>query len=532
MATSPTPQRVWRALCPNCGAPVEFRSAASASAVCGYCRSTLVRDGEALRKIGESAELFDDHSPLHLGASGRLQGTGFTLVGRLQYGYAEGSWNEWHALFDNGRSGWLSEDNGRYVLAFDASLAEALPAAGALRAGERVALAGRAWQVASVVEAQLLAAEGELPQPPQRQGRFTVVDLRNEAGEVGTLDYADPARPLWSVGRSVALSELAISGLDAAAAEKRLKARGVECPSCGSAIEVSLGTTQSVVCGQCRAVVDISKGVGGDLAHYKQNNAGDSGLEPLLPLGRSGRLKLGRLGEHSWQVVGYLERCDLPEDDEDEQTFWREYLLYNRTEGFAFLVDAEDGWSWVVPITGAPRLKGGEASHEGATYREQYTYKAKTTYVLGEFYWRVKRDQRSVNTDYIGPGGRRLNRERSDGEVTWSAGETLASDAVAKAFGLSGSAAAALRRDVTPTASGSGSGCLKPLLVLLVIILVIVLLIALAASGSDRDDCDKVRATFGESSYEYQQCRRSSSYRSSGGSYGGSGGGSWGGSHK
>ena len=361
MATTDNPpQRAYRALCPNCGAPVEFRSAASASAVCSYCRSTLVRDGEALRRIGQSAELFDDHSPLRIGAGGNYQGMAFTLVGRLQYGYAEGTWNEWHALFDSGRSGWLSEDNGRYVFAFDAPAQGELPAAGELTAGERRLVDGRAWSVASVARAKLLAAEGELPRPPKLQGEFTVSDLRNEKGEVGTLDYADPARPQWSVGRSVALSELKMSGL-AEAAEKTLKSRGIECPSCGNALEAKLSTTQSIVCPQCHAVVDISKGVGADLAHYKQNNAGDSGMEPLLPLGSTGMLALGGEGL-SWQVVGYMERCDVPESSDDEQTFWREYLLYNRKAGFAFLVDAEDGWSWVVPITGAPQARGDKAS--------------------------------------------------------------------------------------------------------------------------------------------------------------------------
>ena len=47
-----SPQRRWQAACPNCGAPVEFASAASASAVCSFCRSTLLRDGDVLRKIG------------------------------------------------------------------------------------------------------------------------------------------------------------------------------------------------------------------------------------------------------------------------------------------------------------------------------------------------------------------------------------------------------------------------------------------------------------------------------------------------
>ncbi len=523
---NPTPQRAWRALCPNCGAPVEFRSAASASAVCSYCKSSLVRDGEALRRIGQVAELFDDHSPLRLGAGGRMQGAGFTLVGRLQYGYEGGTWNEWHALFDNGRSGWLSEDNGRYVFAFDAPAQGEIPPAEELSAGERRLVDGRAWNVASVTRAKLLAAEGELPRPPMLQGEFTVADLRNERGEVGTLDYADPAKPQWSIGRSVALSELAMSGL-AEASEKSLKGRSIECPNCGSALEVKLSTTQSIVCAQCRSVVDISKGVGADLAAYKQANAGDSGLEPQLPLGAVGALALGGPGLH-WQVVGYLERCDVPEDADDEQVFWREYLLYNRTAGFAFLVDAEDGWSWVVPITGAPQVRGDRASYEGVDYRKRYSYTAKTTYVLGEFYWRVARDQRNFNTDYTGTGGnadKRLNREMAQTEVTWSAGATIEAETVAAAFRLPKDQRPALQRDAAP---GGLSTTAK-----IVIAVLVVLLLLLLLSRCARDDCSEIRTTFGESSNEYQQCVRSqrsgsgSGWRTSGGSFGGysSGGG-------
>ena len=43
-----TVQRHYRAPCPGCGAPVEFRSAQSTFAVCGYCQSTVVRQGEVL----------------------------------------------------------------------------------------------------------------------------------------------------------------------------------------------------------------------------------------------------------------------------------------------------------------------------------------------------------------------------------------------------------------------------------------------------------------------------------------------------
>jgi hypothetical protein len=92
-----SPQRAYRAACPGCGAPVLFRSAQSTHAVCGYCQSTVVRQGDVLQRIGKMAELFDDHSLLQLGASGKFGGMGFVLVGRLQYKSSSGTWTEWEA---------------------------------------------------------------------------------------------------------------------------------------------------------------------------------------------------------------------------------------------------------------------------------------------------------------------------------------------------------------------------------------------------------------------------------------------------
>ena len=532
MATSP--QRAYRAACPNCGAPVDFVSAASTSAVCSFCRSTLLRDGDALRRVGVSAELFDDHSPLQLGASGQRQGVSFTLVGRLQYGYEGGTWNEWHALFDNAasgpRSGWLSEDNGAYVMAFDGPLPADAPPIDTLRAGEQVLADSRAWDVASVVRARLIAAQGELPTPPRLDGEFTVVDLRNAAGEVATLDASDPARPAWSVGRSVLIADLAMQGLKDPVSEKTLGSRGVQCPSCGAALQVKLATTQSLSCHQCNAVVDISQGVGADLRHYQQNNSGAGGLEPQIALGTTGTLAIGAKEGGPplpWQVVGYMERRDIPQDSEDETTYWREYLLYNRGSGFAFLVDSNEGWSWVRPITGTPVQRQGQALWDGVAYSKKFTYPAQVTWVQGEFYWRVQRDERAMVSDFEGAGSaaaRRLSQEQTANEVTWSAGQTMNAAEVADAFGIQPSARAALQGDVAPL-SFKGAG-LRHILVAVVVIG----LLAVMLSTCGRKDCDDVRRTFGASSTEYQQCQRSSgggARTGSGGSFGGysSGGG-------
>jgi endogenous inhibitor of DNA gyrase (YacG/DUF329 family) len=526
LATEPPPQRAWRAACPNCGAPVDFRSSASAFAVCSFCKSTVVREGDALRRIGDSAELFDDHTPLQLGAAGKAAGLAFALVGRLQYRHAQGTWNEWHALFDSGRSGWLSEDNGGYVLAFDAPLEGSVPAAASLRPEASLTVNGQGWSVASVAVAKLIAAQGELPDTPNLDRGFVVADLRNNRGEVGTLDYSRPEQPRWSVGKAVALAELAMTGLSEAAAEKALKGRGIACPSCGAALEVKLSTTQSIACHQCHAVVDLSQGVGGELGHYAQGN----GSEPQIPLGSMGTLALGGKVALPWQVVGYVERCEVAQSDDDEQVFWREYLLYHRSKGFAFLVDAEDGWSWAAPITGVPQAVGDSVKLDGTLYRKLYDYTGKVTYVLGEFYWPLQRDQTTVNTDYQGSGAakdKRLNREQSGDEIVWSAGATLSSDAVVQAFRLAPEQRAALKRDALPVSDNAASLLAK----VFVWGFVIAAMLLVFRCGGD-DECDTLRSKFGQASQEYQNClasQRSGGYRSSGGSFGGY---SSGGSHK
>jgi hypothetical protein len=531
MATSP--QRAWRAACPNCGAPVDFLSPASASAVCSFCRSTLVRDGEALRKIGTSAEIFDDFTPLQIGAAGSFHGESFMLVGRLQFGTSEGPWNEWHALFDNGRSGWLSEDNGRYVFAFDAPAPADAPRPERLQAGARVTVDGRPWSVGSVVQAKLLAAQGELVQPPPGDRQILIADLRNATDEVGTLDASDAQALHWSVGRSVRLADLKMSGLRetgiGGAGEKTIKAQSPPCPSCGAALKITLATTQSVVCDSCRAVVDLSKGIGPGMAYYAQTNR----LEPGLPLGRTGSLPIpSGAAALPWQIVGYVERMALMGVG-DEAEAWREYLLYNRTEGFAFLVDTNEGWSVVRVLTGAPEVRGNAATWYGLQYVRRWTYTSQTTYVLGEFYWKVEASQQTRHEDFeASASGHRafLSKESTSSETTWSAGESIPAALVASTFGVAPAQAAQLERSAGPPDLGGlfGKGRLITWPMLLLLLVIVIALLAMCS----RDSCRDERRAFGSNSLEYQQCRAraaavTGAYVGTGGAWGGysSGGG-------
>ena len=493
MATDPT-QRAYRAPCPGCGAPVEFKSAQSTHAVCGYCQSTVVRSGDVLTRLGKMAELFDDHSPLQLFASGRITLDGkeqpFTLIGRLQFKSDAGVWTEWVAFLEDGSTASLGEDNGSYVFTRKIDPGRELPEASRFRLGATTAINGKSYSVAYSGSAQLVSAQGELPQLPPLGQPFDMVELRSADGEVLSIDYGHTP-PSVERGRSVLLEDLKLQGLKDESAKEE-KGRQFNCPHCGAPVQVQLSTTKSLTCGSCNSLIDLNSGVGGELRAAVQ----DEPVQPLIPLGSKGQLQ----GVH-WQVVGFQHRMGV-EPGDDEHFGWSEYLLYNQKRGFAFLVDSEEGWSMVRPTTGAPQLaaSGRSATYLGTTYQLKYHYDAETTYVLGEFYWPVKSGQKTSNSDFESKKGL-LSLERSPGEVTWSSGDTIDSDAVAKAFKLEGKKEMFRREDPGPTAGGE-VGWVKTVAIIVAIMLVMSLL---------------------------ENCSDMTFSRSSGGSFGGY---SSGGSHK
>jgi hypothetical protein len=481
---------------------VEFRSAQSTHAVCGYCQSTVVRQGDVLSRLGKMGELFDDHSPLQLFATGSYNKRNFTLIGRLQYKTAEGTWAEWNAFFDDGSNGWLAEDNGAYVFTQPDTRQMNMPPADRYVVGRQVNVSGKPFSVASNVKATLISAQGELPKLPPLGQPFDVVELRSASGEVISIDYtATP--PVVSQGTAVLLDDLALKGLKDTSAKEE-KGRQFNCPHCGAPVTVALTTSKSVSCGSCNSVIDLSAGIGGELKSAIQ----DEPIEPLIALGTVGQLQ----GTH-WQVVGFQHRMGVAPGD-DEHFGWSEYLLYNQKKGFSFLVDSEEGWSLVRPTTGAPSMASStarSASYLGTSYTLKYSYEAETNYVCGEFYWVVQRGQKTQNKDFAA-GKRLLSMEQSPTEVVWSSGDQMAFEVVAKAFGLEDKKDLLKRGDTTPF-SAARSVSVVTIIVVLVILLILLSMLSRCSS------CDP----------RVENCSSSSSSRSSGGSFGGFSGG---GGHK
>ena len=512
-------QRSYTAPCPGCGAPVEFASAQAAYAVCPYCQSSIVRQGDVLKRIGKMAEIFNDYSPLKLNQTGQLpkgkdgKPEGFRLIGRLQYQGETGSWNEWQALTDGNELVVISEDNGQFVLSRESTTStQNLPDPARWRPGQNVAISGVQYAVTSVVQAQLLAAEGEMPHQPELGKPFAVVELRTPDDQVLSIDYSS-APPAIFLGAPIKLADLKIAGLKDKSAKKE-KGRHFNCPRCAARVEIKLQTTQSLTCPSCGSIIDVSQGIGGELRAAEQ----DEPVRPLIPLG-----KVGTFAGSKWQVVGFQHRMGV-EPGDDEYFGWDEYLLYHAQQGFQFLVNSTDGWSLVKTLTGAPQYRagGGSATWNKQTYNKQYSYQAETTYVLGEFYWPVVRGDTTDNVDFARgqDNVQLLNLEQSRREVNWSMGRKMAPETVAAAFGMTDKLA--LFKPSSSEFSLPKLGCL-PIVIGLVILFLLV--VWLWPSGCNAEE--ERRKMAADPSY-VSKCS-SSSGRSSSGSWGG-----WssGGSHK
>lgn len=206
--------------CPNCGAPIRFRSSDLPVKVCDYCHSSVLRTGGNLQAIGKIAEVPDDVSPLQLGVRGRDGAHSFELIGRVRWRYEDGAWNEWLALFDDGSTGWVGESMGRYMMLRQLPTEQIPPgvmsyisSGKAIKIGGEIKMAGIDFIVSDAKVVTCVASEGELPFNAPLGLTATSIDLMAPDGECASIQKDQGGEVEAYTGRYMSLAELNATGL-------------------------------------------------------------------------------------------------------------------------------------------------------------------------------------------------------------------------------------------------------------------------------------------------------------------------------
>ena len=201
-----------QANCPNCGAPVRFRWSGAVQTTCEFCRSILVRTDIDLKMVGQVADLPPDSSPIQLGTEGIYQNKSFVVVGRIIYEYEQGGWNEWHIVYNDGKSGWLADAQLEYDLSFWTQPPSPLPPQEQVTPDVVFDWSGRRYYVTSVTRAHYKGVQGDLPFEYWDKQDLTFVDLRTTSADFATIDYSETP-PLLFMGRPVDFDDLHFKNL-------------------------------------------------------------------------------------------------------------------------------------------------------------------------------------------------------------------------------------------------------------------------------------------------------------------------------
>ena len=180
--------------------------------VCPFCHSILVRDDLNLTNVGKVADLPPDPSPIQLLTSGTYNNKKFDVIGRIIYEYEQGSWNEWHIVFSDGTSGWLSDAQLQYAVSFLVPNI-ALPSENQVFRGTHFNFANIDFEVSTITMATYKGVEGELPFPFYGKSNMLFADLRTPSNDFATLDYSDQAAPMLFIGKTVPYEALQLQNV-------------------------------------------------------------------------------------------------------------------------------------------------------------------------------------------------------------------------------------------------------------------------------------------------------------------------------
>src|ERR1039457_1196194 len=208
------------------------------------------------------------------------------------------------------------------------------------------------------------------------------------------------------------------------------KAKGLNCPNCGGPVELrGFAHTLGAVCPSCHSILDTST----PIIRVLQTVQIAQAIEPTIPLGSR-----GEFDGATYEVIGF-QRREIREEGEDELDGWFEYLLFNPYRGFRYLSEYNGHWNYIEVQSAIPvyTSRGGKraATMLGRTYTHFDGCIAVTSYVLGEFPWRVQVGEMAQADDYVDPP-HMLSSETTEGEVVWSLGEYRTGAQIWQAFKL------------------------------------------------------------------------------------------------
>lgn len=412
--------------CPSCGAGHTLNNPGISTIVCDYCRTTIYLEADVLR-AGVKSVVGEPRSALAVGRSGTVEGRPFHIVGRVQFDWDGGRWDEWYATDSAGRTWWIVEDEKTYSVE-QPTLGLDVPADIAL--GTRLELDGSRFEVDEIGTARCVGGEGQLPRtflPGETYQYFDATEIGSKNVLSVERGVGDPSDLEVYYGRAVRPEDVDFGAVDTTPALDFTTGVAIQCVVCGAGFTTP-GQEEVVtaVCTSCGTQLELSE------TGLKAIGQNPRNWTFPFAVGNKGKLE----GE-TYEIVGRLVH------DEGWGEHTREYLLWSRKGGYRWLEEYEGNYVLMRPTqvgpskaiidTSWPRSKVDVGGQEWTCYERGETSLA---FVDGALPWLAKIGDRSKYVDFIAPP-RMYSVEIGEAELERFVGEHVDSEEVYASFGKS-----------------------------------------------------------------------------------------------
>lgn len=415
-ATQPT--------CPSCSRLIQWAHGQTNLVQC-TCGSTYLRkEGQLVPK--SFYLVLQPADSIQPGTEGSWNGRSFIVLGRVRAWIEEFVFNYWTISFSDGGLAYLGEGYGLYAIYEAIEVERKLTPAllNEVKSGGRRDLFA---DTPFIVERQYtcykweLEGEAYLPDAPStfRTFEFAAVDGRR----IEVMEWGKNNVSCFNV-QYVGRDGLALANLR----DRSQPVKTMPCKKCTKTNELkAFPYAQSFACVHCGARHSLEDGI--DFKLQREGNKIDHA--PNITIGSRGTVR-----GIDYEVIGFA----LKEENNEWQSRWTEYTLYNPVYGFAFLSEYNGHWMYVRERGDAPVLE--RKSRDSFTYGGEpfqlfNRYGYETVAAAGEFPYNLFNDGDKNVKEFISPPEVWIQEKNNREGIVWFLGEHITGKELEAAFGNS-----------------------------------------------------------------------------------------------
>jgi hypothetical protein len=398
--------------CPACSAAVTYRSAETRIKVC-VCGQVLNRSDNDDLAVKPAYTIADHNDWIRVGTRGAFGDRKFEVLGRFRVWLEESVYNYWTILFDDSTTATLAEGYGMYAILQRITLDTPTTVWDIDHLGPTDylnILGEEVWFRHGKDSVWKYELEGEVSMP-ECTDQFRIFDLYARGDQhMEIIEFVHDTLTPYSV-TYMPCNDLRLENTNDSPAPPK----EVECTQCHKPMQVrTFPYAQSCSCPGCGARLVFKSSAAGFRASGKDKENTD---ELNIPLGATGTLK-----GITYEVIGYA----LKEENTRDGARWKEYVLYNRAEGYAFLSEYAGSWTYTREYGNSP-----VTSHEnpdsifykGEEFDLYNSYTIRLIDTAGEFPFNIYDDQNIVSAEYISPPYMWVSEKSREDGINWFLGE-------------------------------------------------------------------------------------------------------------